>query len=116
MAAKSVRKQIRDSLIHQTAARLSLDDPKQLKQQRPELYDQVESYMQFYDRRRELLAFVTNADVTDPVEQVAIGSKAYLDATKELRMISQEMRTILSRLRLEVPQEGGGGVASIPPL
>lgn len=116
MAARSVRKQIRDSLLQQLAERLGLRDQSQLKQERPELYDQVESYMLFYDRRRELTAYVTNKGVDDPSDRVEVGSKAYLESTKELRMIAQEMRNALARLKLDPPEEGGGTGGQFLPL
>ena len=116
MAARSVRKQIRDSLLQQLAERLGLNDTAQLKQDRPELYDQVESYMLFYDRRRELADYVTNKGVEDPSDRVEVGSKAYLESTKELRMIAQEMRNALARLKLDPPEEGGGTGGQFLPL
>ena len=51
-----------------------------------------------------------------PRDRVEVGSKTYLESTKELRMIAQEMRNALTRLKLDPPEEGGGTGGQFLPL
>lgn len=116
MAVKSKRKQIRESLERQLMEKLALEAAEAIP---PELKDQLEGYLRLFDRRRELQGLLTNAsvpraadgrgrDVNHP-DYVAVGSKLWLEASKEDRQLATEMRRVLDFLGLKPPDSSGAG-------
>lgn len=113
MAEKSVRKQIRESLEAQMRVKLGLAGEEKLP---PEIRDQLDSYIRLFDRRKSLQALLTNKGVAkDSEDYIAIGSKCWLEGSKEDRQIAAEMRRILDFLGLRPPDSGGimGGMIEL---
>lgn len=109
MAVKSRRKQIRESLEEQLVANLGCGTADKIT---PELRDQIDGYIRLFDRRRALLELLTNKGLRpeDP-EYIPVGSKPWLEASKEDRQIAAEMRRILDFLGIRPPDSVAGGAS-----
>lgn len=91
--AKSVRSQIRDSLLSQLKEKLETQElPKELEHQ-------VKTYLGFYDRFGEL---------EEETATIPVGTKLYIECSKELRQVAREMRSILDFLGCKPPDSGHG--------
>lgn len=107
MAVKSRRKLIRESLERQLVDNLGCAAAEEIT---PELRDQIDGYIRLFDRRRALHELLTNKGLGPEDEDfIPVGSRPWLEASKEDRQIAAEMRRVLEFLGLRPPDSVMGG-------